>query len=196
MSSEARQFVSTRDQTLFCVKVPDVAKAFKVEIKKYPLILRKHIEFVGGKWKYKEWCKTHGFAETCDKSAKQIAAEHDCFNEQRQRLEASARIHHNPRKLLEDICLESLHSSQVERPQWKAVALEIETNKLSRQDATSLLAFCLYVLKVADFLLDENYLSGVINSTHANGIGSVSSKTGGRLRIILIDNSALSPAIY
>jgi hypothetical protein len=151
-----------KDQTLFCVKVHDMAKIYKVEIKKHPLCMRKHLELFGGEWKYKEWCKAHGFAESCDKTPKQIAAEHDCFMDHRRRVEASARIHHNPRKLLEDICLGTLHSSQIERPQWKAVPLEIEANKLNRQDATSLLAFCLHILRVADFLLDESYLSGVI----------------------------------
>ena len=147
---------------MFCVSVHDMTKARKVEIKKHPLIIRKHIELIGGEWKYKEWCKTHGFAETCEKTPEQIAMEHQCFMEHRRKLEASARIHRNPSKLLENICLGTLHSSQIERPKWKAVALEIEVCKLTRKEAQSLLTFCLHILKVADFLLDDNYLSGVI----------------------------------
>jgi hypothetical protein len=139
-----------------------MVKSHKVESKKHSLIMRQHLALFGGEWKHKEWCKAHGFAETCDKTARQIAPEHDCFSVHRRRLEASARIHHNPRKLMEDICLGTLHSSQIERPKWKAVALEIEGKKLSRRDATSLLAFCLHILKVADFLLEENYLFAVI----------------------------------
>lgn len=139
-----------------------MAKSYKVEIKKHTLITRKHIELIGGEWKYKEWCKVHGFAETCDKKPKQIAIEHQCLMEHRRKLEVSARIHRNPKKSLEDICLGALHSSQIERPQWKAVALEIEASKLTRKEAESLLTFCLHILKVADFLLDDSYLSGVI----------------------------------
>jgi PcfJ-like protein len=139
-----------------------MAKAYKIESKKHSLIMRQHLALFGGEWKYKQWCKAHGLAETCDKTPKQVAVEHDYFMEHRQRIQASSGIHRNPKKLLEEICLGILHSSQIERPQWKAVALEIEGGKLIRKDAQSLLAFCLHILKVADFLLEDRYLSGII----------------------------------
>jgi PcfJ-like protein len=137
-----------------------MAKAYQTAIRKHSLIMRKHMDLVGGVWRYRDWCKANGFAENFDKTAKQIASEHDCIMQHRRKLDANARLHHNPKKLLEEICLGKLHSRHIERPQWKALALEIEASRLNHKDAKTLLEFCLYILGVADFLLDDTMVAG------------------------------------
>jgi len=93
--------------------------------------LRKHIRDLGlaGPEAYAEWCAARGFQRTLDKTELDLAREIERSKAEIARKAAQARLHHNPRRLIEAACAGDIGAGEVTRPQLHQVCRAIERSR-------------------------------------------------------------------
>ena len=124
------------------------------------LEMRKHVGAFGGAWRYSEWCFKNGFRKELDKTPKEIAAEQAVHATEKRRVEINAKLHRNPKKLIEEMCLGRISSADIDRPQWKELAHVIEKSPSDARSRESLRKLLLRVHAVADFLFGNAEFAG------------------------------------
>jgi hypothetical protein len=103
---------------------------------------------------YQKWCRAHRFAATSDKSPYDLEEELEALAADQRRAARHARLHANPRKLIEAACAGDIDPAEITRPQLQAFCLSIHR---SPRDAAARQSLCALLLKVkaeADFLLE------------------------------------------
>lgn len=103
---------------------------------------------------YQAWCRAHRFAATVDKSPYDLEEELEALAADQARAARHARLHANPRKLIEAACAGDIDPAAIARPQLQAFCLSIHK---SPRDAAARQSLCALLLKVndeADFLLE------------------------------------------
>jgi hypothetical protein len=110
---------------------------------------------------YGKWCRAHGFAATTDKSPYDLEEELEAQAADKARAARQARLHANPRKLIEAACSGDIDADEITRPQLQTFCRRIQA---SASDAASRRALYKLLLKVndeADFLLEGTALGGI-----------------------------------
>jgi hypothetical protein len=103
---------------------------------------------------YQTWCASHGFAASPEKSPYDLEEELQALTADQQRAARQARLHGNPRRLIEAASAGDIDPAEITRPQLHAFCRSIH---LSPTDAASRRSLCTLLLKVndeADFLLE------------------------------------------
>jgi PcfJ-like protein len=103
---------------------------------------------------YESWCHAHGFAASLDKSPYDLEAELQALAHDQQRAARQARLHANPRKLIESTCAGDIDPDRITRPQLKAFCRSIAASSHDAAARRSLATLLLKVKAEADFLLD------------------------------------------
>ncbi len=141
--------------------------------------LRKHLAALSRRSvsMYLDWCRNQGFPATLDKSRKELDAELAVFNDQIGQASRQARLHHNPRKLIEAMCRGEVVSSEIKRPQLQRLCQSIErasTNETARKDLQELL---LWADAETDFLF-ETVTYGTANYLAADALIKLNDRRG------------------
>lgn len=103
---------------------------------------------------YLTWCRAHDFAPSLDKTTYDREEELEALEGDRQRAARQARLHANPRRLIEAVCAGDIIPDEVTRPQLHAFCLAIHRSKPDEASRRSLCALLLKVKDEADFLLE------------------------------------------
>lgn len=122
--------------------------------------MRKHVAAFGGLWMYENWCEKNGFRTGLDKTLAEISNEQASLNAELKRLDANAKLHRNPKKLIENICMGRITSADIDRPVWREFSKIIEKSRGDIESRTSLLSLLQKVHSTTDFLLEEAEFSG------------------------------------
>ena len=88
---------------------------------------------------YMEWCRVNGFVVSVYKDRADLFEERQAFEQQKARRRAHERLHKNPKAFLEAVCLGQLRAADIERPNFKMVAREIEESNPETDIRRSLL---------------------------------------------------------
>jgi hypothetical protein len=102
---------------------------------------------------YQVWCSARRFAATIEKSPYDLEEELQARACEERRATQQARLHANPRKLIEAACAGAIDPAEITRPQLHAFCRSIH---LSPGDPDSRQSLCTLLLKIndeADFLL-------------------------------------------
>ena len=118
--------------------------------------MRRHLGRLGLRTRadYGKWCRAHGFADSDAKTAYDLEEELEARERDQCRAVRQARLHANPKKLIEEACAGDIDPAEVTRPQLQAFVTSIAK---SAPDSTSRRSLCTLLLKVkaeADFLLE------------------------------------------
>jgi len=118
--------------------------------------MRRHLGRLGLRTRpdYGKWCRAHGFAATETKSPYDLEAELEALHRDERRAARQARLHANPKKLIEAACAGDIDPAEVTRPQLNDFLTSIHK---SAPDAASRRSLCALLLKIndeADFLLE------------------------------------------
>jgi PcfJ-like protein len=103
---------------------------------------------------YLAWSRAHDFAPSLEKSSYDLEEELEAQERDRQRAARHARLHANPRKLIEAACAGDIDPDEVTRPQLHAFCLAIHRSKSDEASRRSLCALLLKVKDEAGFLLE------------------------------------------
>ncbi len=101
----------------------------------------RHIKALGlPNWQhYLGWCREHGFQESLEKSKRQMQQELEIIEQLELRRKAQMRLHKNPKAFLKAICRGDITSDEIDRPNFKRAAIEIEGSQESPEQRESLL---------------------------------------------------------
>ncbi len=99
---------------------------------------------------YFDWCWANGFDGTLDKSRSDLQEERDAFEVLAKEREKQTRLHKHPKAFLEAVCLGKLTSDEIDRPNFKRTAVEIEASNESSEMRQSLLQMLLALTKLDD----------------------------------------------
>lgn len=118
--------------------------------------MRRHLGRLGVRAlpEYRTWCRTHGFSPSVEKTTYDLEEELEALERDKKRAAEHARLHANPRKLIEAACAGDIDPDAITRPQLHAFCRSIHR---SPADAESRRALCKLLLKIkseADFLLE------------------------------------------
>ena len=99
---------------------------------------------------YFDWCWANGFDGTLEKSRADLQEERDAFEAIAEKRKRQTRLHKNPKAFLEAVCLGELTSDEIDRPNFKRAAAEIEISSESEETRLSLLNMLLALNKHDD----------------------------------------------
>ncbi len=99
---------------------------------------------------YFDWCRANGFDATFDKSKADLQEERGTFEALAEKRERHNRLHKNPKAFLEAVCLGDLSSGEVDRPNYKLAAAEIEASNEAADARKSLLGMLVALADVDD----------------------------------------------
>lgn len=118
---------------------------------------------------YLDWCWANGFDRTIQKSRADLQDELDAFNALARKREAQTRLHKNPKAFFEAVCLGELSSEDIDRPNFKSAAVEIEASNEAEDARRSLRDMLLLLLRHCDLPFqsvgggdDTPYIRGLI----------------------------------
>jgi hypothetical protein len=118
--------------------------------------MRRHLGGLGLRSlaEYLGWCRTRGFAASPDKSPYNLEEELEAQAREKARAAWAARLHANPRKLIEAACAGDIDADDINRPQLQAFCRSILNSPREAPARRSLCALLLKVEEEADFLLE------------------------------------------
>jgi len=118
--------------------------------------MRKHLAALGLRTinGYYDWCLKHGVPATLDKSRRQLEAELAIAESVKAGIARQARLHHNPRKLIEAACKGEIVAADVKRPQLQRLCQSIERSKADSENRAALQALLLWAVAETDFLME------------------------------------------
>ncbi|MEM9617488.1 MAG: PcfJ domain-containing protein [Pseudomonadota bacterium] len=88
---------------------------------------------------YFDWCWANGFEGVLEKSRSDLQEERAAFESIAAKREKQSRLHKKPNAFLEAVCTGELTSDEIDRPNFKAAAAEIESSNESEDVRLSLL---------------------------------------------------------
>lgn len=103
---------------------------------------------------YLEWCYANGFPEKFDKTKSELIEERDMFGALAKKKLAQNRLHKNPKAFLEAVCLGDLTSDEIDRPNFKLAATEIEESNESPEVRASLLEMLTVLIRQKDLIFE------------------------------------------
>ena len=133
--------------------------------------IEKHILVLGftQSANYIDWCWANGFEGSIDKSKTDMLEESDAFNKIAAQKVKQQRLHKNPKQFFKAVCFGELISDEIDRPNFKMIAAEIENSNESVESRQSLYEMLLVLLKEKDLIFDSTrgraaapYLRGLI----------------------------------
>lgn len=101
---------------------------------------------------YLAWCREVGVDASLEKSATQRQYEVELLAQRKAAAAARVRLHHNPRKFLENICAGHIEPGEVTRPGWHDVAVAISRSPKDGEARESLAAFLLHLERHSDLV--------------------------------------------
>ena len=104
---------------------------------------------------YFDWCWANGFDGTIEKSRSDLQEELEAFEVIQIKRTAQARLHKTPKLFLEAVCNGELSSDEIDRPNFKAAASEIEASREDEDYRKFLLNFLLSLIKQDDLLFQS-----------------------------------------
>jgi hypothetical protein len=107
---------------------------------------------------YFEWCKKSGFPPSLEKTRKQLEQELARAQEQAAELKRHAKLHRNPRQIIEAAFRGEIKAFDVKRPQLKALCETIECSRTKPKaggNADDARELFLWALDHTDFLLES-----------------------------------------
>ena len=102
---------------------------------------------------YFEWCWENGFSASLEKSHSDLRDEREAHNLVQERRKRHSRLHKNPKAFFEAVCCGELSADEIDRPNFKRSAAEIEASNESAEARESLLKMLLELSKYKDLLL-------------------------------------------
>ncbi|MGB0906390.1 MAG: PcfJ domain-containing protein [Maricaulaceae bacterium] len=103
---------------------------------------------------YLDWCWANGFSQGYDKSKSDLIEERDLFGALAKKKLAQNRLHKNPKAFLEAVCLGDLTSDEIDRPNFKLAAAEIEESNESPDVRASLLEMLTVLIRQKDLIFE------------------------------------------
>ena len=103
---------------------------------------------------YFEWCRANGFEGGVDKSSADLLEECEAFEALAAKREKHNRLHKNPKAFLEAVCAGELTSAEIDRPNFKRTAAEIEASNEAAESRASLLEMLLTLIKHDDLTFE------------------------------------------
>ncbi|MCH9766077.1 MAG: PcfJ domain-containing protein [Alphaproteobacteria bacterium] len=104
---------------------------------------------------YFDWCWANGFDGSFDKSQTDLQEEVAAYEAILQKRARHGRLHKNPKAFLEAVCLGELTSDEIERPNYKRAAVEIEASNEDKDMRASLLDMLLGLIKYDDLIFQS-----------------------------------------
>ena len=119
-----------------------------------PASIQRHMRTIGVQNinSYFAWCWNNGFPTTLEKSRGDLQEEVDAFRAVEERRKQHSRLHKNPRAFLESVCCGELSADEIDRPNYKRVAAEVEASNESEEARASLLEMLLSLAKLKDLV--------------------------------------------
>lgn len=119
--------------------------------------MRKHLATLGLRSisAYVDWCRNHGFQATLEKTRKEVEVELAYVERQKAEVDRQARLHHNPRKLIEAACRGEVRAADVKRPQLQRLCQSIERSKSNPESRADLQALLQWAQSETDFLFES-----------------------------------------
>ena len=149
--------------------------------------MHKHLAALGQRsvTAYFAWCTAHGFEAGLKKSHKDLAAELAIIARQKAAVDDQARLHRNPRKLIEAMCQGEVKSADIKRPQLQRMCASIERSKSDPQSRAALQKLLLWAEAETDFLFksfSESYSPGASDVRAVDGLIKLNDRRGQWLR--------------
>jgi PcfJ-like protein len=101
---------------------------------------------------YLDWCWANGFAATFEKSRSDLQEERDTFDAIVEQKKKQSRLHKFPKVFLQAVCQGDLTSDEIDRPNYKRTAAEIEVSSESEETRESLLEMLLTLIRYDDLV--------------------------------------------
>lgn len=123
--------------------------------------MAKHIRALGlpDPGAYLRWCEQMGVHATMEKSPAERDSELELLESRATAAKKRARVHHNPRKFLQQVCCNEIAAEDVSRPGWSEIAATIAKTKDDADHRRSLLEFLLQVDDVSDLVFATTSLN-------------------------------------
>jgi len=121
-----------------------------------PKLLQSHLKTLGFAvaGPYYDWCWANGFDGTLEKSKANLQEEMDKFHDLKKKRETQNRLHKNPKAFLEAVCNGDLTSEEIDRPNFKMAASEIEASNQSPEIRESLNQMLATLVRHKDLIFD------------------------------------------
>lgn len=103
---------------------------------------------------YYDWCWANGFDGSLEKSKADLQEERDAFVVLAKKRQTQNRMHKNPKAFFGAVCAGKLWSNEIDRPNFKRAATEIESSEKSEDVRASLNDMLVGLLKHDDLLFD------------------------------------------
>lgn len=104
---------------------------------------------------YLDWCWNNGFDGSFDKTQGDLQEEEAAFEAIAETRRKQSRLHKNPKAFLEAVCQGELSSNEIERPNYKRTAAEIEASNEDADKRGSLLEMLLGLLRYHDLIFES-----------------------------------------
>jgi len=104
---------------------------------------------------YFDWCWNNGFDGSVDKSQSDLQDEEAAYQAILQKRARHGRLHKNPKAFLEAVCQGEMTSDEIERPNYKRTAVEIEASNEDKGTRASLLDMLLTLAKYDDLIFQS-----------------------------------------
>lgn len=101
---------------------------------------------------YFDWCWRNGFDGSFEKSQTDLQEEVTAYETILQKRAKHGRLHKNPKAFLEAVCFGELTSDEIDRPNYKRAAAEIEDSNENSSMRSSLLDMLLTLIKYDDLI--------------------------------------------
>ena len=112
---------------------------------------------------YHRWCAAHGFRARTDKTHAEMEAELRALAADKAHIQQQARVHQNPRKLIEAVCSGRIGSPALqERPHLQRFCRAIETSRTGGRSREALAVLLRKVHDEADFLFNSRNFRGAM----------------------------------
>ena len=122
-----------------------------------PMNIERHMLAMGFEHSrnYFDWCWANGFDGSVDKSRSDLFEELEAYAAFAEKRKKQTRLHKNPKAFVEAVCRGELTSDEIDRPNFKRAAAEIEASKETDEARLSLLDMLLAMLKHGDMVFQS-----------------------------------------
>jgi PcfJ-like protein len=119
--------------------------------------MHKHLAALGQRsvTAYFSWCEKHGFAADLKKTRNEIDTELSIIARQKAEVDLQARLHRNPRKLIEAMCKGDVTSASIHRPQLQQLCRSIECSSAKPEARAALQELLQWAEAETDFLFES-----------------------------------------
>lgn len=117
---------------------------------------------------YFDWCWENGFAASFEKSRSDLQEERAAFDAALEQKKKQSRLHKTPKAFLQAVCRGEVTSEEIDRPNYKRTAAEIEASNEAGESRDSLLEMLLKLLKHDELIFgsvpgnDTPFIRGLI----------------------------------